>query len=168
MLALTDKLPNSPFSLIKLNFKKPSHSCLKSFWSQLTNQSKLKLWNQQSTTMPQIWIHTRTLFKWFTTLLSEIIIWVNQALVSEKILTQSLLIKLSNSTTNSLSEKTSLFQVLEKSIQLNSTNLLTNTSVASDLQLKDKFQTKNNHTSPHLWCSKEMIKFQTLQLVLLS
>lgn len=145
-LKLEDKSASSLYSLTETNWAKQSASCLKLSWDPPSSQSRSKLWNQPSIKTLPTWTHTRTLSKWFTTPPSETIIWVSPAPVSEKTPTPSLLIKSNNSTTNSTSEKTSLFQVLEKLTQLNSTIWSTNISVVSDHLLRVKSPTKNNHS----------------------
>lgn len=101
-------------------------------------------------------------------MLLEITIWVNQAQVLDKTLILSHQNMLNNSTINFTSEKILLFLELVISKSVNSMNSLINISVQSKLALKDQSATKINLYSLHLWCSKEMIKFLTQVLVLLS
>lgn len=114
--------------------------------------------------MLPLWIHLKISYNKFTILLSEITIWDNQALASDKTHIQLLQIKSNNSTINSTLVKTSQFQAPVILMLLNSMNQLINISEKQDHQQRVKYQIKNSHTLHHLLCSKETTKFPILVL----
>lgn len=91
---------------------------------------------------------------------SEITIWVNQLQVLDKTSTLSPLLKSRHSTINSMSGKTSSWQLQEKLMQINSIKQSASILAQLNHQYKVKLPINNNLTSHHPLCSAETTKFQ--------